>query len=349
MYIKAGELTPWGVAENVTMIAAGIELISTPSHGGVYLSPARNAVVPDGARNANRFYEEDSEWTIPATVFAEEFAAATSSITDAHKQAEEAERVLVDWHPSAAEALGLDFDREESYVLREQDVDREHTHDMVVVSAVGDFDRRVPKGWVQVNATLGGDRSLIGTHQERLCLVPEEDYRNRGRRFVVDPANNPRHVAWSQPAQLARELALQPDVARAVLQVLAVDPTGPDPDREIEEAARGGYLVRDTEVLSIAAVRERQLGVVNGLIGGHGIKAIGKVDGDAQAGLIGEYIDRGDESTPSVILDRLEGVFRLESLADFAERLERCNIARGDADGDLRIVNEADEGPSIHP
>src|SRR3990167_6057716 len=37
--------TPWGIADHRERIADGIDFYSTPSHGGYFLSPERNALV----------------------------------------------------------------------------------------------------------------------------------------------------------------------------------------------------------------------------------------------------------------------------------------------------------------
>ena len=69
--------TPWGKADNVIAIAPGIKWVSTPSHGGYRLSPARNRAVPEAWRNATfsgnakiigtdavGWYEEDCDWCL---------------------------------------------------------------------------------------------------------------------------------------------------------------------------------------------------------------------------------------------------------------------------------------------
>jgi hypothetical protein len=81
--MNIGDNTPWGAADHVDTIAEGITHVTTPSHGGIHLSPDRNALVPeymkrDGAFASQRragWYEEDCDWCIPAIIFEHEFRA----------------------------------------------------------------------------------------------------------------------------------------------------------------------------------------------------------------------------------------------------------------------------------
>lgn len=73
--------TPWGQADRQTKIAEGIIDVSTPSHGGIYLSPERIAQLPAGVKNflnptnsPNGFewWEEDCDWSVPYVLFADD-------------------------------------------------------------------------------------------------------------------------------------------------------------------------------------------------------------------------------------------------------------------------------------
>ena len=72
--------TPWGIADEVRIIAKGITLVSTPSHGGIRLSPERLSQIPLELRGLNTYgrgpwFEEDCEILIPMFVWPEEFQA----------------------------------------------------------------------------------------------------------------------------------------------------------------------------------------------------------------------------------------------------------------------------------
>src|SRR5215469_6557793 len=72
--------TPWGTPDHVEQIAEGIVLASTPSHGGFYLTPDRNAQIPAAWRAASwngqgerGWYEEDCDWCLVALTFPDLF------------------------------------------------------------------------------------------------------------------------------------------------------------------------------------------------------------------------------------------------------------------------------------
>jgi len=66
---RHGSDSPWGTVDLATPIAEGIVFVSTPSHGGFWLSPARLAeIVKISPKNRKTFgeyaacwYEEDCE------------------------------------------------------------------------------------------------------------------------------------------------------------------------------------------------------------------------------------------------------------------------------------------------
>jgi hypothetical protein len=75
--MNIGDNTPWGAAQTADTIAEGITHVTTASHGGIHLSPDRNALVPDYMKRDGDFatqrragwYEEDCDWCIPVIVF----------------------------------------------------------------------------------------------------------------------------------------------------------------------------------------------------------------------------------------------------------------------------------------
>lgn len=71
--------TIWGKADGLTKIADGIISVSTPSHGGYILSPARMAEMP-GYLKACSFtkdnnFEEDCSWCAVVLAFPAYFQA----------------------------------------------------------------------------------------------------------------------------------------------------------------------------------------------------------------------------------------------------------------------------------
>ena len=78
---KAGSFTPWGWADDAVEKAAGIIMVTTPGHGGFWLSPDRLATVkakfPDLKNTFAGFpwFEEDCDWALVALTFPELFPA----------------------------------------------------------------------------------------------------------------------------------------------------------------------------------------------------------------------------------------------------------------------------------
>jgi hypothetical protein len=70
--------TPWGRADEHRELAPGIVWITTPSHGGYWLSDDRQAQMPEQYRAVRPFagkgwYEEDCDWCLVALSFPEHF------------------------------------------------------------------------------------------------------------------------------------------------------------------------------------------------------------------------------------------------------------------------------------
>lgn len=65
-------VTPWGISQDRTPVAPGIEFHSTASHGGYALSPERQAELPEWAPKRT-WYEEDCEWAFVAIAFPQFF------------------------------------------------------------------------------------------------------------------------------------------------------------------------------------------------------------------------------------------------------------------------------------
>lgn len=184
--------------ETTETIARGIWFVSTPSHGYVVLSQARNAQVPAAVRDPSGYYEEDSAWAIAATVFADEFAADFARRTGEDGQAyrEHIKDVLREWHPEAYEVLhGVRVQPGESRVRDEAEWLAAHSDDWIVVGAeagpVGIITDRdggvvpnvpVPADRVLVTLERGrdmGDFGLRASAQQRGALVPRTWYQEQ--------------------------------------------------------------------------------------------------------------------------------------------------------------------------
>lgn len=61
-HLSEGTLTPWGKAQGTSPMAAGIDAIWTSGHGGIKLSPERDAEVDPAWREPAGLYEQDCAW-----------------------------------------------------------------------------------------------------------------------------------------------------------------------------------------------------------------------------------------------------------------------------------------------
>ena len=72
--------TPWGRADSVTDLGAGLFSVGTPSHGGLFVPDDLLERMPFGVRFSNSYsgadsnwFEEDCEWALPVISFPELF------------------------------------------------------------------------------------------------------------------------------------------------------------------------------------------------------------------------------------------------------------------------------------
>ncbi len=206
--------SPWGAVQHEAEIAPGITQVSTASHGGIFITPERNARVHGAWRRKGGWYEEDCDWAIVAITFPEHFQEPMpeGSKHTGQTHAEYARTVLWDWLPDEyAKVFGTKVPATESYTLRRRALAAGVMNDLRVASAWGPNGdghgrTRVPDGWLGVMARKGGRFGANGQHHE-WHLVPAADYDEADEAgVVVDPA---RHPVWPE---LATEEVDQPVV-----------------------------------------------------------------------------------------------------------------------------------------
>jgi hypothetical protein len=80
--------TPWGQVQHQKQLAPGIVMVSTAGHGGIWLSPERQAQLPAWALEISNSYgpkpmwwEEDCESMVVLYVFFEEIGRHFPSMT----------------------------------------------------------------------------------------------------------------------------------------------------------------------------------------------------------------------------------------------------------------------------
>lgn len=185
--VQIGTWTPYGTVDYIVDAAPGIARFSTPGHGGVKLSAARNRLVHPALRRPRGIYEEDAESYIVDFTFPEETLPLISRgytvDCDLDDHIDNASKGLRNWYPDEFEVVtGEKIQPGESY-LRDQRVWTEaHKDQFVVTSASTDRDDRTQ---VLVTARRGAE-----TKEYRVSLT-EYDDRNDGEigrqgRFVID-------------------------------------------------------------------------------------------------------------------------------------------------------------------
>lgn len=205
--IREGSRTPWGVADNVTNIAPGMAIASTPGHGGMKLSPERNALIPPALRNASGWYEEDCEINIPLHYFPEEWVAQDWVTGSADKLQEDTDASIKRWFPDKWEkANGRELEQGESYEKDRRTWLERHAAEVIVTSA---RNAETNPDMVRVTARIGGQG---GAGEECEYLVPKAEYEARREatepgqdgRFVVDPKRHPKLPAEQKSAKTVK-------------------------------------------------------------------------------------------------------------------------------------------------
>jgi len=66
--------TPWGMSDYEEVLAEGIISYGTPSHGGIWLSKARQDQIGQKSQflGTAEWWEEDCDWCIPYVFFIED-------------------------------------------------------------------------------------------------------------------------------------------------------------------------------------------------------------------------------------------------------------------------------------
>jgi hypothetical protein len=79
---RVGDWSPWGKIDDAKELAPGIVLVSSPSHGGIWLSRERVAALPAWAHLVDSrfgakpvYWEEDVEMAVPILAFYDDIVA----------------------------------------------------------------------------------------------------------------------------------------------------------------------------------------------------------------------------------------------------------------------------------
>jgi hypothetical protein len=95
---RRGSWSPWGAIDGVEGLADGVVFVSTPSHGGAWLSDAAQTRMPTAIQpmHGRRWFEEDCEIWAPLIVF---------RVHDRDNTRSNAIGLLAHWKPDWLDAL----------------------------------------------------------------------------------------------------------------------------------------------------------------------------------------------------------------------------------------------------
>lgn len=188
--VTEGSRTPWGTADHVDHVADGIAVAGTPGHGGIKLSPERNAEIPAALRNKSGWYEEDCESNIVGMYHPEAFPHYKGGDQEAIREA--CESSVKNWFPDQyTKATGHEVKVEESSVLRDRakqaDIAAfraEHASEFVTLGNGDNHADWIPDGYAACKARMDA------TGEERTFLMPRNEVIHDGmygRHALVDP------------------------------------------------------------------------------------------------------------------------------------------------------------------
>jgi hypothetical protein len=104
---REGDCSPWGLIDSVTPLGPDAMAVSTPSHGGIWVSPAGLAKIPEALRataySGGGWFEEDCDWCIPYLALGLHAFEEPAERRDRIREA--ARRTLETWHAAHAALL----------------------------------------------------------------------------------------------------------------------------------------------------------------------------------------------------------------------------------------------------
>ena len=195
--VRQGMQTPWGPAQTARHLAPAIGWVTTAGHGGCVISRSRLELIPEALRRDRNppgegifsevFFEEDVEWCRIFVAFEAELLESGDEHTVRCIREGHHTDTLRENYPDAYEAhFGVTLLPGQSRAKDERAFYAEHSGDLIVSTAFGDWHANVPDGMVGVVARVGG-RGTGRAVAERYFLVPNEEYDARGRfGFVID-------------------------------------------------------------------------------------------------------------------------------------------------------------------
>lgn len=102
-----GSSSPWGPVQTVEVLGPDAVSVTTTSHGGLRVSPAALARLPEAIRetahSTGGWYEEDCDWALPYLALG--LDAFETDVARAAEMHQAAVRTVQRWHPQHAALL----------------------------------------------------------------------------------------------------------------------------------------------------------------------------------------------------------------------------------------------------
>ncbi len=195
------EITPWGPKQEEWEDMAGFWWVSTPGHGGIYLTPVQRKDIPDLIKPHSSdaegiWWEEDSAWSL----------AIVSLLSQRGSLSEEEEYVLGQAHDTARDNFpdeweqitGREVEPGESYSREDsRDTALVHPDDLLAGTIWRSTPENawVPEGMVGVaaypgKAFLDSNMDPARAHAARYFLIPEGEVKWRTLPFEFDVARH---------------------------------------------------------------------------------------------------------------------------------------------------------------
>jgi len=197
------EMTPWGPKQEEWEDMAGFWWVSTPRHGGIYLTPEQRKDIPDLIKPHSSdaegiWWEEDSAWSLPIVCLLSQRPRGSLSEEEEHVR-EQAHDTARDSFPDEWEQItgreikpGESHDREEG-----REIALIHTGDLLAGAILRSSPENawVPEGMVGVaaypgEAFLESNMDPARTHAARYFLIPEGEVKWRTPPFEFNPARH---------------------------------------------------------------------------------------------------------------------------------------------------------------
>jgi len=104
---KPGDCSPWGVIDSATPLGPDAVAVSTPSHGGIWVTAQALETIPEPLRvtaySGGGWFEEDCDWCIPYLALGLHAFEEPAERQDHVRAA--ARRTLETWHAAHAGLL----------------------------------------------------------------------------------------------------------------------------------------------------------------------------------------------------------------------------------------------------